>query len=106
MTAHDHLPRTVPMSVRQSDRYTPGMPGPLRSPVARLLELVEADGRTRNEIAAAARMSPAQLSQVLTGYRADPSITTVGRILMALGKRWGDLDPPRSRGTSGRPALP
>lgn len=77
------------------DRYTPTMPGPLTPPVARLLELVEADGRSRAEIAAAARMAPAQLSQVLTGHRADPSITTVGRILAAIGKSWADLDPPK-----------
>jgi transcriptional regulator with XRE-family HTH domain len=85
------------MPVRESDRYTPAMPGPLTPPVARLLELVEADGRTRNEIAAAAGMSPAQLSQVLTGHRADPSITTVGRILAAVGKSWSDLDPPSEK---------
>jgi transcriptional regulator with XRE-family HTH domain len=83
------------MPVRESDRYTPFMPGPLTPPVARLLELVEADGRPRGVIAAAAGMSPAQLSQVLTGHRADPSITTVGRILAALGKSWADLDPPK-----------
>ena len=73
------------------------MPGPLTPPVARLLALVEADGRTRAAIAAAAGMSPAQFSQVMTGHRADPSVTTVGRILEALGKSWADLDPPRPR---------
>lgn len=82
------------MAVRESDRYTPSMPsGPLTPPVARLLELVNADSRPRGSIAAAAGMSPAQFSQVLTGHRADPSVTTVGRILAALGKTWADLDP-------------
>lgn len=85
------------MAVSASDRYTPVMPGPLLPPVARLLELVEADGRSRNEIAAAAGMSPAQFSQVMTGHRSAPSIVTVGRILDALGKTWKDLDPPCPR---------
>lgn len=77
--------------------YIRPMPGPLTPPVARLLELVDADGRSRGSIASAAGMSAAQLSQVLTGHRADPSITTVGRILAAIGKTWGDLDPPKAK---------
>lgn len=80
-----------PIEEWETDPYA--MPGTLTPPVARLLELVEADGRTRNEIAAAAGMSPAQLSHVLTGHRAAPSITSVGRILAALGKSWKDLEP-------------
>ena len=78
------------MSMTDRDRL-------LTPPIARLLELVEADGRTRNEIAASTMMSRAQLSQVLTGHRANPSITTVGRILAALGRSWKDLDPPPAR---------
>lgn len=74
------------------------MPAPLKPHVARLLELVEADGRTRNAIAEAAGMSRAQLSQILTGYRADPSGSVLLRILEALGKDWPDLaDPPRPK---------
>lgn len=73
------------------------MPAPLSPPVARLLLLVEADGRPRHEIAAAAGMGPSQFSQVMTGHRADPSISTVGRILAALGKSWKHLDPPGRR---------
>lgn len=69
----------------------------LTPPVARLLELVNADSRPRGSIATAAGMSPAQFSQVLTGHRADPSITTVARILAALGKTWADLDPPKPK---------
>lgn len=72
-------------------------PAPLLPVIARLLSLVEADGRSRQHIAAAAGMSPAQLSHVLTGHRADPSITTVERILAAIGKSWRHLDPPRAK---------
>ena len=82
----------MPVSAVDGDRYTPAMPGPLTPQVARLVGLVNADGRSRGEIAAAAGMAPAQLSQVLTGHRADPSITTICRILAAIGKRLGDLD--------------
>lgn len=71
------------------------MPNPLMPPMSRLLDLVNADPRSRAEIAAAAKMSPAQFSQVMTGHRAAPSITTVGRILEAIGKTWKDLDPPK-----------
>lgn len=82
------------MPIPTSERYTPAMPNPLTPLMARLLLLVDADPRARHEVAAAAGMSPAQLSQILTGYRADPSVSTVGRILAALGKRWADLDAP------------
>ncbi len=72
-------------------------------PITRLVELVEADTRTRGSIAAAAGMNPAHFSQIMTGYRADPAIGTVVRILDALGKRLGDLDPPKpSRKARGR----
>lgn len=84
-------------------RYTSLMAGPLAPVIARLLELVDADGRTRNEIAAAAGMSPAQLSHVLVGHRAAPSIITVERILDAIGKSWPDLAPPQPQPKRKRP---
>lgn len=59
---------------------------------ARLRQLVESDIRSISAIAAAAKMSQSQLSNVLTGQRDDPRIATVARILAALGKRWRDLD--------------
>jgi DNA-binding phage protein len=69
-----------------------GPPADAAAVRSRLRGLVEADGHTQSEIAGAAGMSQPQLSQILTGHRADPSITTVGRILAALGRSWADLD--------------
>lgn len=70
--------------------------------IVRLIQLVEADGRTQAEIATAAGMSPAQFSQIMTGHRAAPSVATVRRILDALGKYWADLDVKPTRRPSRR----
>ena len=59
----------------------------------RLRMLVMTDGRTISEVAEAAGMSLAQLSQIINGYRINPSARTLSRILAALGKTWSDLDP-------------
>lgn len=83
------------VSAADSPRYTPPMPNPLTPEVARLLELVNADPRPRGAIAAAAGMSPAQFSQILTGHRGNPTLATVAKILEVLGKSWKDLDPPK-----------
>lgn len=61
---------------------------------AALRGLIDCDGRTQAEVATAAGMRPQQLNQVLSGYRENPSVETVGRILAALGRRWADLDGP------------
>ena len=64
----------------------------VRPSINRLADLVESDGRTRHEIADAVGMSKSQLSQILNGHKANPSIGTFERILTALGKTWADLD--------------
>lgn len=58
----------------------------------RLIDLIEADGRTQTELAERAGMSKAQLHQVLSGRRADASGRTIGRILAAMGLPWAALD--------------
>jgi transcriptional regulator with XRE-family HTH domain len=58
----------------------------------RFRELAEADGRSQGAIAEAAGMSQSQLSQLLSGYRGDPRISTIARVLAALGRTWADLD--------------
>jgi transcriptional regulator with XRE-family HTH domain len=59
-----------------------------------LRELVEVDGRSVTDLAAAIDppMSRSQLSQILTGVRRAPSIETMARILAALGRPWASLD--------------
>lgn len=64
----------------------------------RLQALVEADGRRQADLAEAAMLTGATLSRVLGGQRGDPSVSTVGAILRALGRSWGDLDPPKRKG--------
>jgi transcriptional regulator with XRE-family HTH domain len=71
------------------------MPRTTPPPVAlrgRLRSLIDADGRSHAAIAGAAGMSQAQLSQILTGVRPNPTVETVERLLSALGRRWADLD--------------
>ena len=75
-------------------RETAPAPPGLDPHVARLAALVAADGRTRGEIAGAAGLRPDHLYQVLTGRRADPNLSTVARILAALGRGFADLDVP------------
>jgi hypothetical protein len=59
-----------------------------------LRELVESDGRSIPDLAAAIDppMSRTQLWGVLAGVRRRPSIETVARVLAGLGRRWADLD--------------
>jgi DNA-binding phage protein len=58
----------------------------------RLLHLVEADGRSHRSIAHDAGLHQPTLSRVLSGGRTDPSVSTVGALLRALGRSWADLD--------------
>ena len=58
----------------------------------RLRALIDDSGRTASAVAAEAGMGPEQLSQILRGYRANPSVDVVGRVLGALGASWADLD--------------
>jgi DNA-binding phage protein len=58
----------------------------------RLRELVAEDGHSIADIATGAGMSRTHLHAVLSGDRANPSITTVATILAALGRSWSDLD--------------
>lgn len=59
---------------------------------ARLRDLIEADGRRKTEIAAAAGMSKSQLHQLLSGVRPNPTYDTIKKLLGVLGKRFRDLD--------------
>lgn len=52
---------------------------------------VAADGRTQAEIGRAAGVAQPNLSRLLAGDR-DPAISTVGRLLAALGLPWSALD--------------
>lgn len=59
---------------------------------ARLRALVAADPREVPALAESAGLSAEHVRQVLRGTRRSPSAETVGKILAALGKSWGDLD--------------
>lgn len=61
-------------------------PAPVLSPlVARLVELIDLDGRTRKQIAAVARVPESTLSRILIGEVKRPSARDVTRIARALG---------------------
>lgn len=59
---------------------------------ARLRALIAESGRPAASVAESAEMSPSYLSNVLSGVKAKPEITTIARVLAALGKTWRDLD--------------
>ena len=59
---------------------------------ARLRALIADAGLSLAEAARRAEMSPSYLSNVLSGQKAKPEITTIARVLGALGKSWRDLD--------------
>ncbi len=46
----------------------------------------------RQAIADAAEMSHAQLSQIVNGTRANPTVESLARVLTAIGKTMADLD--------------
>ncbi len=54
---------------------------------------IRSSGRRANVIAREAGIAQSQMSAILTGRRANPSIETIGRILAALGLGWSALDP-------------
>jgi DNA-binding phage protein len=59
---------------------------------ARLRALADASGLRPSQIAAAAGHEPGQLWHLLTGLKGEPRISTVGRILAAMGLPWSALD--------------
>jgi DNA-binding phage protein len=59
---------------------------------ARLRALADASGMKDSVIAAAAGMSQSQLWQLLNGTKANPQLSTIGRILAAMGLPWSALD--------------
>jgi transcriptional regulator with XRE-family HTH domain len=73
----------------RTPKTSPGLPG---SVWPRLRALVEADGRGVVRVAEAAGFSQSYLSQLLTGRKPNPRVESVGRVLAALGRSWGDLD--------------
>lgn len=58
----------------------------------RLRDLIQDDPRSRRAKAEAIGMREDQLYQVETGRRADPSLSTVAKILAGLGLSWSALD--------------
>lgn len=58
----------------------------------RLRELIEASGLRPSQVARAAGMSQSQLWHLLTGLKGEPRVSTIGRILAALGLPWSALD--------------
>jgi hypothetical protein len=58
----------------------------------RLQYLVSHDARPMADISRDAGLHPDTLRQILSGYRPNPTIDVVGRILAELGRRWADLD--------------
>jgi transcriptional regulator with XRE-family HTH domain len=59
--------------------------------IARLAALCDASGLTRSDIAGRAGMLPGDLSRLLSGRR-DPALSSVARILEAIGEPWAALD--------------
>ena len=72
------------------------MPSDLPSLSARLRHLIARDGRSLREIGKKCGMTHDNLSAIQRGGT-DPRVSTMGRILVALGRRWKDLDEPRER---------
>ncbi len=70
-------------------------PARLTPSIARLAELVKADGRSVKTITSAAGIEPTVLAEILRGRLANPSPVTIERILTALGKAPGDMETPR-----------
>lgn len=61
--------------------------------IVRLKELVDADPRTQTAIAKEAGIDFRFLSAILRGRRPNPTLAITDKILRALGKDWGDLNP-------------
>lgn len=59
----------------------------------RLKELVAQSGKSQQEIADEGGLSLATVNKVLNGATANPSLDTLVRILQAIGKGLGDLEP-------------
>lgn len=59
--------------------------------LGRLRRLVEADGRSHTAIAAAAGLPQPTVSRIVGG-QPDADVSTLARILAALGRTWADLD--------------
>ncbi len=73
------------------------------NPAERLREWLMLDPRPLAEIAAACPlsvdgkpMSVAQLSQIKSGHRANISIGTFARLVVALDRKWAELDEPET----------
>lgn len=58
----------------------------------RLKRLVAEDGRPVAEIARVAGLNRQLVYQIFSGYRPNPSVETVGKLLNALRAKWADLD--------------
>jgi transcriptional regulator with XRE-family HTH domain len=59
--------------------------------IARLALLCDASGLTRSDIAGRSGILPGDLSRLLSGRR-DPAVSSVARILEAIGEPWAALD--------------
>jgi DNA-binding phage protein len=64
---------------------------PPQAPAPRLKALVESSGRSIRSVAAEVGIHHTNLLDILGG-QTDPRVTTVARILRALGKSWSDID--------------
>lgn len=67
---------------------------PQPTAIDHLRTLVDSSGLTRSEIAGRAGMKPGDLTRLLSGTRGTRvSLDLVRRVLVAIGRRWTDLDP-------------